>query len=85
MSSIVLDSTQAEPDEHPELGVSWRLVRVETAARLLDTSPSSVRREIQRGRLRSVRVGEGSRRIALSDLRRYVEQLQSAAEGEDLL
>jgi excisionase family DNA binding protein len=56
------------------------LVNVQTAAKMLDLHPSRIWPMLAEGTIRSFKIGR-NRKIAISELQRYVEA-QMAAEGD---
>lgn len=60
---------RSEPDERPNM----RLMRMGQAARETGLSRVTLWRAIREGRLRSVEVRAGSRRVPEAELRRFVE------------
>ncbi|HRN51617.1 MAG TPA: helix-turn-helix domain-containing protein [Anaerolineales bacterium] len=65
---------QAIPDKQPAL---QKLLRASEVAEILDVSKAFVYQLIQRGLIRSVRIGT-SRRIRMEDLLRFIEENSAA-------
>ena len=67
------------PDDGP---VTPLLVRLERAAEALDCSPTTIKRLIRAGTLPAVKV-QGSTRVRVCDLRKFVEHLAEKDEASE--
>ena len=68
-----------EATNHPDQPPAPDLIPTGEAARLLAVHPATVRRMIEAGQLRAIRVGTGHRRVSRADVLAALEPLTGGA------